>query len=108
MHLINDISLQDVLKEGLKDVSEDIEDYVDNKDNREIIEGCDVDSIKKLIFDSVDYSMLYIFAGFTFPHEQFTRYPDSKLKPFDYTMDLGIVQATPEIISHLKRIFDKI
>lgn len=106
--LINDISLQDVLKEGLKDVSENIEEHVDNKDNREIIESCDVESIKKLILDSVDHSMLYILAGFTFPHEQFTRYPDGKLKPFDYTMDLGIVQATPKIIIHLKRIFNKI
>ena len=106
--LIDDISLQETLKEGLKDISDNIEDYVDNKDNREIIESYDVDSIKKVILDSVDYSMLYILAGFTFPHEQFTRYPDNKLKPFDYTMDLGIVQATPELISHLKRIFNKI
>ena len=75
---------------------------------RKSIEKSDIESIKRLILDSVDYSMLYILAGFTFPHWKFTRYPDDKLKPFDYTMDIGIVKTTPEIIVHLKRIFDKI
>ncbi|MDH7507210.1 MAG: HEPN domain-containing protein [Candidatus Thermoplasmatota archaeon] len=60
--LISGISLQDTLKEGLKDISEDIVDYVDNKDNKEIIESCDTDSIKKILLNSVDHSMLYTLA----------------------------------------------
>ncbi|MGF3554832.1 MAG: hypothetical protein ACQXXF_06120, partial [Thermoplasmatota archaeon] len=60
--LISGISLQDTLKEGLKDISEDIVDYVDNKDNKEIIESCDTDSIKKVLLNSVDHSMLYTLA----------------------------------------------
>jgi hypothetical protein len=107
--LIGDVSLQDTLKIGLQDLSDDISSIVDGKNNEEIIDQCcDTESIKRLMLDSVDYSMLYILAGFTFSHWKYTRYPDDKLKPFDYTMDIGIVKATPEIIVHLKRIFDKI
>ncbi|MBN2602599.1 MAG: hypothetical protein JXA91_00510 [Candidatus Thermoplasmatota archaeon] len=48
--------------------------------------------------------MLYIIASFTFPHEQFTRYPDMEMTPFEYTKELGIVQATSMLITHLERI----
>jgi HKD family nuclease len=107
--LIEDVSLQKTLTTGLQELSDDISTHVEGKNNEEIIDQyCDTESIKRLILDSVDYSMLYILAGFTFPHWKYTRYPDDKLKPFDYTMDIGIVKTTPEIIVHLKRIFDKI
>jgi len=107
--LIQGVSLQNSLKEGLQGVSDDVSDYVDGKDNKEIIEQyCDVKGIKEFLKDGVDLSMLYILAGFTFPHAQYTRYPDNELKPSDYTLDLGIVKATPELITHLKRIIDKI
>lgn len=34
---------------------------------------------------------LFILSALTFPHEQFSRYPDYPLKPSEYTPDLGIV-----------------
>jgi len=107
--LVQGVSLQNTLKEGLQRVSDDISDYVDGKNNKKIIEHyCDIEGIKESLKDAIDFSMLFIIAGFTFPHARYTRYPDNELKPFDYTMDLGIVKATPELITHLKRIIDKI
>ena len=44
---------------------------------------------------------LQILGAITFPHEEFTRYPDGPIVPSDYTSKMGIVQAIPEIINHL-------
>jgi HEPN domain-containing protein len=54
----------------------------------------------------VDDMFLYLIGCITFPHEAYTRYPDRALKPKDYTLDMGIVKATPELIEHLKGILE--
>ena len=44
--------------------------------------------------------LLYIVSSISSPHEDFTRYPDDRgngLSWDDYTKDLGIVRATPEL-----------
>lgn len=107
--IIEDFSLQDLLKESLQDCVENISEYVDGKDNQEIInQFSGIDGIKSYILNSLDFIMLYTIAGFTFPHFQYIRYPDGDMKPFDYTKELGIVKATPELITHLKRIYHTI
>jgi hypothetical protein len=51
-------------------------------------------------------ALLYAISMVTFPHEKFSRYPDGKIKPMDYTQDLGIVKATPELIEYLEKIHE--
>jgi hypothetical protein len=46
-------------------------------------------------------SYLEAIAILTFPHYNFTRYPDGEMKPGDYTEDTGIVRVTPDIIENL-------
>jgi HEPN domain-containing protein len=107
--LIEDFSLQGLLKEGLKDSKYDVSDYINGKDNKEIInQFTDLNWIKSFIMHNLDFIMLYTIAGFTFPHFKFTRYPDEDMEPSDYTPDLGIVKATPELVTHLKRIYASI
>ena len=48
----------------------------------------------------------YILGALTFLHENFTRYPGGYLEPQDYTKQLGIVQAVPELIERVARAFD--
>jgi hypothetical protein len=49
-----------------------------------------------------DMCSLYILGTISFPHESFTRYPDSDIKPLDYTKESGIVKATPKMLNYLK------
>ena len=42
--------------------------------------------------------MCYILGALTFAHETPTRYPGGQLEPKDYTAELGIVQAIPELL----------
>lgn len=109
LSIIEDYSLQDLLKEGLEDTDLNISQHVDGKNNKEIInQFSSIESTKEYIMSSIDFIMLYTIAGFTFPHFQYVRYPDGEMKPFDYTKELGIVKATPELITHLKRIYQSI
>lgn len=48
----------------------------------------------------------YILGAVTFVHENCTRYPGSYLEPQDYTKQLGIVEAAPELIEKIARAFD--
>ncbi len=54
---------------------------------------------------------LYLMSSILFPHESFARYSHSEkgplpLRPEDYTLDLGIVRAVPEIAIRLQPTFD--
>jgi len=105
--LIEGFSLQDLLKESLPGRFDKISECVNGKKNMEIIDQyCNLEGIKKFLSEILDFPMLFTLAGFTFPHFQYTRYPDNEMKPFDYTEDLGIVKATPELITHLERIYN--
>ncbi|TRZ94399.1 MAG: HEPN domain-containing protein [Dehalococcoidia bacterium] len=54
------------------------------------------------------YLRLYILACVTFPHEEFSRYGDKEVKPSEYTSDLGIVKAMPEVWTELETTIDAI
>lgn len=47
----------------------------------------------------------YILGALTFVHENCTRYPGSYLEPQDYTKQLGIVEAAPELIEKIAGAF---
>jgi HEPN domain-containing protein len=67
---------------------------------------------KMLLIELINYhsniALLYLICFFTFPHESYSRYPDGELKPLEYTNDLGIVKATPELIKLLDEVIQKI
>lgn len=44
---------------------------------------------------------LYILGSVSFPHEEFTRYPDGQMTPTEYAPKLGIVKAIPKMIDYL-------
>ncbi|MDD4984212.1 MAG: HEPN domain-containing protein [Dehalococcoidales bacterium] len=46
---------------------------------------------------------LYILGTASFPHEEFTRYPDRQMTPVDYVCDLGIVKAVTKMTDYLTR-----
>lgn len=46
---------------------------------------------------------MLILALITFPHEAYTRYPDGKMKPDDYTTKLGIVSEMPRLTLLLEK-----
>lgn len=48
----------------------------------------------------------YILGALTFLHENFTRYPGGYLEPQDYTKQLGIVEAVPELVERIATAFD--
>lgn len=45
---------------------------------------------------------LYILSVVTYPHWEFTRYPDKEIKPSDYSSDLGIVQCVDGILAQVE------
>ena len=46
---------------------------------------------------------LFLAAVLTFPHEEFTRYPDGKIKPWDYGKSMGIVACMPDLIRRMDK-----
>jgi HEPN domain-containing protein len=44
---------------------------------------------------------LYILGSVSFPHEEFTRYPDRQMTPTEYVPKLGIVKAISKMIDYL-------
>lgn len=45
---------------------------------------------------------LFILAAISFPHEAYTRYPDSDITPSEYLANLGIVRSIPNMLKYLK------
>lgn len=63
--------------------------------------------LKDLSSNTMAFIWAYIISIITFPHEESTRYPNTKkrinaLNPADYTIELGIVKAIPLIIPYLQ------
>lgn len=46
---------------------------------------------------------LFVASVLTFPHEEFTRYPDKEIKPWDYGMSMGIVARMPTLIVRVEK-----
>jgi len=46
---------------------------------------------------------LIIIAMVTFPHWVYTRYPDGKMTPTEYTKDLGIIQEMGTVAAILEK-----
>ena len=94
------------IQKSLKDLSlEEINEEIKNKDSTEILEKYfNKENTLNFLSKSIDLALLYLIAAYTFPHAEFTRYPDREIKPWEYTKEMGIVKATPELISHLSRI----
>jgi len=46
----------------------------------------------------IAFAYLWLVASITFPHSETTRYPSKNFGPSDYTQDLGIVKALPELV----------
>lgn len=64
---------------------------------------------KPSLFQTISsMTAIFILAIITFPHEAYTRYPDGRMVPRDYTYDLGIVRATPRIMRYLKAEIGKL
>lgn len=49
---------------------------------------------------------LFVASALTFPHWEFTRYPDREIKPWDYDMRMGIVSRTPELIRRMRKVIE--
>lgn len=56
----------------------------------------------------IAFTSLYLISGLTFPHYEFTRYPGLAVEPSEYTKDLGIVKALPELITITKKCIDTV
>jgi len=89
------------------------------KDNIYANEMPKYDDLKEITNDfyyldfTFDFLPLVMLFAYTFPHEEFTRYPklekeSENLTPFDYSKKLGIVKATPEIIEILEDMSSRI
>ena len=46
----------------------------------------------------ITFIWLFFLTSITFPHNQYPRYPNLNLEPWDYNMELGIVKALPELL----------
>ncbi len=55
---------------------------------------------------SIVFMKMYLIATLTYPHEVYTRYPDREIKPSQYTEDLGIVKAAPQLFIILDEALD--
>lgn len=44
---------------------------------------------------------IHILGSISFPHEEFTRYPDREMTPPEYASDLGVVKGIPHMIRYL-------
>ena len=108
--LLKPFNLKKILQKSFKDLS--LEEYnkeINNKDSSQILEEYfNKKNTLSFLYNSLDFALLYIIATYTFPHARFTRYPDQEIKPWEYTQDMGIVKATPELIFHLRRIIKNI
>jgi hypothetical protein len=51
---------------------------------------------------------LYVLASLSFPHEEFTRYPDGEITPAEYTSKSGIVQGIPKMIKYLVPVIEEL
>jgi|GEM_PF-2343695 len=103
--LLENLDFAELLKNFSKALSIDISKELNGKDSSQILkEYSKPEKITKSFLESIDFMLLYLIAAYTYVHEEFTRYPDKEIKPWDYTEDLGIVKATPELIIHLERI----
>jgi HEPN domain-containing protein len=104
--LLSPYSISKSLKNASKDTTFDSANkLLKGKSNSQILKKYyNPDSSMNFLYDSLDFCMLFIIASLTFPHEEYTRYPDKEIKPTNYTKNMGIVKATPEIITHLERI----
>jgi len=60
-------------------------------------------SIARRIELSRSIPFLFVASAITFPHEEFTRYPDREIKPWDYGKSMGIVACTPELIRRMDK-----
>ena len=46
--------------------------------------------------------VLFVLSIITLPHEAYTRYPDGKVLPSDYTANLGVVRTIPKMTKYLE------
>jgi len=56
----------------------------------------------------VVFTSLYVISGVTFPHYEFTRYPGLAVESSEYTENLGIVKALPELMTITKKCIDTV
>jgi hypothetical protein len=81
--LLNKTDIQGVITKGLKSNFKEVDKRVKGKSNIQILtQYYDKNLTIDILNQALDFSLLYIIASFTFPHEQFTRYPDGDLTPF--------------------------
>lgn len=70
-----------------------------------LLPGVNTEEIMKSLrtnfsFDiACSFGGLYILSVVTYPHWEFTRYPDKEIKPSDYSLDLGVVQCVDGILT---------
>jgi len=49
---------------------------------------------------------LYFLSWITFPYAEITRYPDSKIKPWEYNQDVGIVKLLDDLMGKIEIILN--
>jgi hypothetical protein len=60
---------------------------------------------RKLRISLYVFVSLYTLALITFPHEEFTRYPDREIKPSQYTENLGVVSEFNALMDRVEGIY---
>lgn len=54
------------------------------------------------------FTSLFLVSGITFPHYEFTRYPGQAVETSEYTKELGIVKALPELMTITNKCIDTV
>jgi HEPN domain-containing protein len=104
--LLAPYDISKTLQKSLKDLSlDEMNEEIKNQDSSEILKKhFNKENTLNFLNRAIYFALLYLIAAYTFPHADFTRYPDRDIKPWEYTQEMGIVKATPELILQLKKI----
>jgi len=75
------------------------------EDSREISRRFRFEESRRLYFSLLP---LFLLSIFTFPHFNYTRYPDLEMRPQEYNEDLGIVKLATEIQAILENSIEQL
>lgn len=89
------------IEKVINELPNSLKEYIDvSKTLEKIKHRINLDSLEKFI-------NLYLLSLITYPHFNYTRYPDEDVKPEEYS-DLGVTEAYPQIIEKTEDLVKKI
>ncbi|VVB69970.1 Uncharacterised protein [uncultured archaeon] len=104
-NIINDEDKQIEIAKADKNTIELLFKVVDDLDKNLQIEKSETNNDELDMFEfSKGNCFLYLISCYSWVHFIYTRYPEEKMKPKDYTEELGIVSETPKIVSRIEKI----